>query len=65
MNVNMSLVIKLVGVNMVLSICGIITLAAMSKSIPDFLQVSAGSSLTGLVGLLANPSRNNKEGTEQ
>lgn len=49
-------VIVLVGACLLVSVAGIIVLAATDHSIPDVLQNISVGSLTGLVGLLARPS---------
>lgn len=56
MSGNMGRVIVFVGVALIIGLLSIATLAAMGRTIPDILQVVTASSLTGLVGLLANPN---------
>lgn len=49
-------VLAFVGAALILSLAGIVVLAARGDSIPDVLQNIAVGSLTGLVGLLKNTS---------
>lgn len=52
---NMVLVIKFVGLVLTLCVVGIVVLAYVGNPVPDVLQNIAVGSLTGLVGLLAQP----------
>lgn len=57
---NIKTVIYFVGAVLVLSVLGIVLLALSAVPIPDVLQNIAVGSLTGLVGLLVQPSRANQ-----
>lgn len=52
---NMTLVIKFVGMVLTLCVVGIVTLAYRGSAIPDVLQNIAVGSLALLGGLLAQP----------
>jgi hypothetical protein len=49
--------VLLVGASLLLSVVGIIVLALGAHPIPDVLQNVAVGSMTGLLGLLALPSK--------
>lgn len=53
------LVVIFVGLCLLLDVGGIILLTAEHINSPQIMDVIAGSALTGLVGLLANPREDN------
>ncbi len=58
---NTALVVVAVALALLVSIAGIIALAATGHPIPDVLQNVAVGSLTGLVGLLVTPPASSSE----
>lgn len=53
------LVVIFVGLSLLLDVGGIILLTLHHINSPQIMDVIAGSALTGLVGLLANPREGN------
>ncbi len=57
MKAPIALVIGFVGITLLGSVVGIVVLALNTQPVPDVLQNVAVGALTGLVGLLAVPTR--------
>lgn len=56
------LVICFVGLTLLGSLLGIVVLAGTGHEVPDILTTLAVSSLTGLLGLLVRPARDETPG---